>query len=247
MTNKFESNVIKAFAGSLGVIDYYMGDNDTIYLNVEQVAIGLGFTTNVKGRSDNSCYATSGITQEYEVIRWNRVNQYLQDYGYPHEVGRGDFIPEQMFYLLAMKAKNEKAKEFQMWIASEVLPNIRRNYKYEFDVLQEQNWSLLEELNHYKRECNTEKLTTTTVLANNFGMTAQALNSFLYYQGVIRPSGQTWVLFESYQNRNWAVNKNGTFYWTEKGVAAVEAILMSTGFRYQNPVEQDNCPFTFVG
>lgn len=96
------------------------------YLKLETVARGLGF----------SRIAASGN----EVVRWETVRKYLSDLGVPtswHEKesptgsdGLPDFIPENIFYRLAMKAKNEAAEVFQAKIADEVLPAIRKHGAY---------------------------------------------------------------------------------------------------------------------
>ena len=86
------------------------------YLKLETVARGLGFTT----------VATSGN----EVIRWARVNGYLQELGFGHLWSKDGFIPENIFYRLAMKAKNEAAEKFQAKIADEVIPSIRKTGGY---------------------------------------------------------------------------------------------------------------------
>lgn len=72
----------------------------TAYLNLEAVARGLGFTR----------VAASGN----EVVRWETVRKYLHELSVPtswHEdspqVGKDglpDFIPENIFYCLAIKA-----------------------------------------------------------------------------------------------------------------------------------------------
>lgn len=43
---------------------------------------------------------------------------------------RPDYIPENIFYRLAMKAKNETAERFQALIADEVVPAIRKTGGY---------------------------------------------------------------------------------------------------------------------
>lgn len=88
----------------------------TAYLNLEAVARGLGFTT----------VATSGN----EVVRWKRVEQYLAELGFATCGERPNFIPENIFYRLAMKAKNEAAERFQAKIADEVIPSIRKHGMY---------------------------------------------------------------------------------------------------------------------
>ena len=88
----------------------------TAYLNLEAVARGLGFTT----------VATSGN----EVVRWRRVEQYLAEIGFATSGERPDYIPENIFYRLAMKAKNETAEKFQALVADEIIPAIRKTGGY---------------------------------------------------------------------------------------------------------------------
>lgn len=87
----------------------------TAYLKLETVARGLGFTR----------IAASGN----EVVRWERVEGYLKELGVP-TCGHDDFIPENIFYRLAMKAKNETAEKFQAKVADEIIPSIRRTGSY---------------------------------------------------------------------------------------------------------------------
>lgn len=95
-------------------IDCYEKEG-TAYLKLETVARGLGFTR----------IATSGN----EVIRWERVEGYLKELGVP-TCGHDSFIPENIFYRLAMKAKNEVAEKFQAKVADEIIPTIRRHGAY---------------------------------------------------------------------------------------------------------------------
>ena len=90
------------------------------YLKLETVARGLGFTDNSKG---------------VEYVRWNTVRQYLKDIGFSQEVAKDDFIPENVFYRLAMKAKNEVAEKFQAKVADEIIPSIRKTGGYGFKPL----------------------------------------------------------------------------------------------------------------
>ena len=73
------------------------------------------------------------FTQEkngVEYIRFETVNRYLQEFGFSQQVGKDDFIPENIFYRLAMKAKNEIAEKFQAKVADEILPAIRKHGAY---------------------------------------------------------------------------------------------------------------------
>lgn len=85
------------------------------YLKLETVARGLGFTQTAKSGN--------------EVVRWERVHKYLEELNVP-TCGDDGFIPENVFYRLAMKAKNEAAETFQAKIADEVIPSIRKHGAY---------------------------------------------------------------------------------------------------------------------
>lgn len=98
----------------------------TAYLSLEAVARGLGFTQTKNG---------------VEYVRWETVDKYLSELGFPNKLGKGvptcghdSFIPENIFYRLAMKAKNEAAERFQAKIADEVIPSIRKHGMYATEV-----------------------------------------------------------------------------------------------------------------
>lgn len=106
---------------NVGGLDCYEKDG-LAHLNLEQVARGLGFTT---------VQVIKGVT--YINVRWNTVGQYLKDIGFLQEVAKDkipDYIPENVFYRLAMKAKNETAEKFQAWVCDEVIPSIRKHGAY---------------------------------------------------------------------------------------------------------------------
>ena len=90
----------------------------TAYLKLEAVARGLGFTQSKNGT---------------EYVRWDRIEGYFTEIGFPHKWGKNDFIPENIFYRLAMKAKNEVAENFQAKVADEIIPSIRKHGIYATD------------------------------------------------------------------------------------------------------------------
>lgn len=93
--------------------------NGTAYLKLETVARGLGFT---QTQNKNG--------KEYTSIRWETVYRYLEEIGFPSKLGKEDYIPENIFYRLAMKAKNETAEAFQEKVADEIIPSIRKHGGY---------------------------------------------------------------------------------------------------------------------
>ena len=109
MTLDIERSEIMNFDG----IECFEKDG-VVYLKLETVARGLGF---VKTEIKNG--------KEYVTVRWARVYKYLTELGDP-TCGDDGFIPENIFYQLAMKARNKSAKKFQVKIADEVLPKCRQ-------------------------------------------------------------------------------------------------------------------------
>lgn len=62
----------------------YIDANNVVMLNAEFVARGLGFAESKNG---------------VEYVRWCTIKGYLRSFGFSQEVGKGDFIPENMFFL----------------------------------------------------------------------------------------------------------------------------------------------------
>ncbi len=103
---------------NIGGVECFEKDG-TAYLKLETVARGLGFTkTEIKNGT------------EYVTIRWERVFGFLEEIGFDHKWSKNSFIPENIFYRLAMKAKNEVAEKFQEKIADEIIPSIRKHGVY---------------------------------------------------------------------------------------------------------------------
>jgi anti-repressor protein len=92
-------------------------ENGVAYLKLENVAKGLGFTQ---------------AKNDVEYIRWDRVADYLREINFPTcgENIKSIYIPENVFYRLAMKAKNDVAEKFQAKVADEIIPSIRKTGGY---------------------------------------------------------------------------------------------------------------------
>lgn len=96
----------------------YQDKNGMVQLNLEDVARGLGFTQ---------------TKSNIEYVRWETVKKYLEEFAFPTSWENDDltmYIPENMFYKLCFKAKNEVARRFQDIVTDEVLPSIRKNGMY---------------------------------------------------------------------------------------------------------------------
>ena len=120
LNNKNEIITIKNVRG-------YIDEKGTAWLNLEDVARGLGITDKAK----------SGNT----VVRWARLKEYLKEFGIATSgdgVGKDnlpEYIQENIFYKLCMKANNEVARKFQDRVCDEILPSIRKYGMYATDEL----------------------------------------------------------------------------------------------------------------
>lgn len=168
-----------------------------IEVNLEDAARGLGFTFVAK--SGNA------------VIRWNRVEEYLTEIGYTGTVSKDAYIPERIFYRLAMKAKNDRAIRFQIWLA-DVAHDVRKHGAYltaravqeilddprallnllrqvraaeaDIEALQAQIAVLEPKARDYDRYLGTNGLITIGTIAQEFGVTAEQLNLHLKKLGI---------------------------------------------------------------
>lgn len=210
-------------------IECYEKDG-VVYLKLEAVARGLGFTQEKNG---------------VEYVRWDRVENYLADMGFPHTWGKDDFIPENIFYRLAMKANNETAEKFQAKVADEVIPSIRKHGAYmtestidrmiaspDFGIklltelkseqdkrkaLQAQNAALVAE-NEAQRQTiadfepvrqyvdtilNSKGSLATSQIAADYGMSARALNRILREEGIQHSVNGQWILYKKYMGQGY--------------------------------------------
>lgn len=97
-----------------------LNEDGSISVNAEDTAIGFGWYQN---QNKNG--------KEYTSIRWERMNSFSDECGFPHMWGKDDYIPESLFYRLAMKATNAVADKFQNWLALDVIPSIRKTGGYQ--------------------------------------------------------------------------------------------------------------------
>ncbi|OJG31495.1 hypothetical protein RT42_GL000710 [Enterococcus cecorum DSM 20682 = ATCC 43198] len=189
-------------------------ENGEALFDVETVARSLGFVQTKDGK---------------EFVRWERVNGYLKKYS--PQVGKGDYISEPMVYKLAFKANNALAEQFQDWLATEVLPAIRKHGGYLTEqkleeallnpdtlinlatqLKQEREGRLIAEqrvneltpkASYYDKVLSNKALVTITVIAKDYGMSGKAMNALLHELGVQYKQGTTWLLYARYQKNGW--------------------------------------------
>ncbi|MMZ54914.1 Phage antirepressor protein KilAC domain protein [compost metagenome] len=180
----------------------FIDGNGTPQLNLEDVARGLGFTDKSKSA---------------EYVKWDRVRQYLSDLKFSTEVSKDTFIPENIFYRLAMKARNEVAEAFQAKVADEILPSIRKHGIYATDnvidnILNNPDFGI-ELLTKLKEEraarvqaertnailMHVNKTYTATEIAKELGFkSAIALNHDLGNRKIQFRQNDTWLLYSRY-------------------------------------------------
>lgn len=98
-----------------------LNNDGSISVNAEDTAIGFGWT---QTQNKNG--------KQYISIRWETLNGYCSEFGFPNKLGKDDYIPESLFYRLGMKANNPAAEKFQNWLAMDVIPSIRKTGRYQF-------------------------------------------------------------------------------------------------------------------
>ena len=210
----------------------YLGANGTAYLDAEAVARGLGFTQTKNG---------------VEYVKWERVNGYLKEFGFSPQVGKGDFIPENMFYRLAMKASNAAAQKFQAKVADEILPSIRKTGAYvlpqastnphamitllrnaadTIEKLQTQVNELKPHAEYCRRILRSPDAIPVTLIAKDYGMSAEKFNALLHKLKIQYPMGKTWALFQDYADKGYTITQTKLIgelktvvymQWTQKG------------------------------
>lgn len=107
-----------------------LNDDGSISVNSEDTARGFGWTEIKDGKI---------------YVMWRRVNQYIKEFNSSAQVSKEDYIPESLFYMLAMKANNKAAQDFQKWLAIDVIPQIRKTGSYNSNGIMKQ---LIEQLNN---------------------------------------------------------------------------------------------------
>lgn len=201
-TQKFENNLFE--------LEVKTENGETLF-DVETVARSLGFTETKNGK---------------EYVIWKRVNKYLEKY-LSTPVSKNDYISEPMVYKLAFKANNALAEKFQDWLATEVLPQIRKHGMYATEELLDDPDLLIEVATKLKEErtlrliaeqqvkelkpkadycdriLSNKGLVTITSIAKNYGMSARKFNELLHELGVQFSQSGAWYLYSAYQDKGY--------------------------------------------
>lgn len=196
-----------------GKIDLSVKEVDgQVYFEAEAAAIGLGLTDS----KENKTY-----------VRWARVRNYLNS----PQVAKGSWITEPEFYKLAFKASNDVAEKFQDWVATDVLPAIRKHGAYMTDqkieeilsdpdtiiklatelkaeregrlIAEQRVNELTPKASYYDLVLKNDSLVTITQIAKDYGMSGREMNAKLHDLKVQYKQGSTWLLYSKYQKTGW--------------------------------------------
>ena len=141
-------------------------------------------------------------------------------------------INESGLYSLILSSKLDSARRFKRWVTSEVLPQIRKNGRYELEqqnrVLESRN-ALLEEitvqqkpLTDYARIILSSTQTVTiTQIAQDYGMSPVGMNQLLFKLHIQHKVGGQWILYVPFLNKGY-VQSFSSYFLKENGEVQVK-------------------------
>ncbi|MGA5591666.1 phage antirepressor [Enterococcus mundtii] len=172
-------------------------------------------------------------------------------------------INESGLYSLILKSKLPNAKKFKRWVTSEVLPSIRKHGIYATDELLDNPDLLIEVATKLKEErtlrlvaeqrvnelqpkadyydsiLKNKSLMTISIIAKNYGMSANKMNNLLHELGVQYRQGKAWLLYRKHQDKGYthtemipvqgSDNLKPSTKWTQKGHIFIYQLLKNDG------------------
>ena len=177
-----------------------------IYFVGKDVALGLGYLNTRKAIRDH-------------VDDEDKLEERIVTSGQNRDL---IIINESGLYSLILSSKLDSAKRFKRWVTSEVLPQIRKNGRYELEqqnrVLESRN-ALLEEitvqqkpLTDYARIILSSTQTVTiTQIAQDYGMSPVGMNQLLFKLHIQHKVGGQWILYIPYLNKGYVQSFSSYF------------------------------------
>ncbi|UVS09879.1 hypothetical protein NXY26_07860 [Parabacteroides distasonis] len=140
-------------------IHYFITIDNEIFLNLKDVAIGLGFER-IQSIKD----------KKYRSIRWGNIKGYLSQVNDMTNVDLIDsntYISESDFYGLAVIARSKTAMDFKHKMAKIYMPDIRRkNDAIRFASLNKKEYCSDQSLNSKTILINTSSLISNLIITN---------------------------------------------------------------------------------
>lgn len=227
----FEQNEVRTFL-----------ENDTPYFVANDVAKTLGYKNPSKATNDHCKKA---------IETWGNDS-----------LGRRQkfkIIPESDVYRLIIKSNLPSAEKFEAWVMEEVLPQIRKHGMYATDellnnpdllievatklkeertkrlIVEQQVKELKPKADYYDTILANPSLLPISVIAKNYGMSANKMNQLLHDLKVQYKQGDVWLLYADYQNEGYTHTEMKLWEgssrmkpntkWTQKGHIFIYQLL----------------------
>lgn len=219
-------------------------------------------------------------TTKAVVDRVDKEDRYMLDGETQSQIGTalgqrgGWLINESGLYSLILSSKLPKAKEFKRWVASEVLPSIRKHGVYAVDevlndpdmliaaltelkaerektnalkqtvaIQSQQIAELQPKASYYDVVLNCKDLVSVSVIAKDYGWSANRMNQYLHEHGVqYKQNNKIWLLYQRYAERGYTNTKTQVIpgndgavhtavhtYWTQAGRLFIYDLLKADG------------------
>lgn len=152
-----------------------------------------------------------------------RHGAYMNDSTLEQALTSPDFLIQ-----LATKLKEEKAKNAAL--------------ETTVAVQNQQLAELQPKASYYDVVLNCKDAISATVIAKDYGKSAQWLNSLLHEMGIQYKQGKTWLLYQKYAEKGYTITKTQTYngndgkvhtsvntYWTQKGRLFIYETLKAKG------------------
>ena len=198
-----------------GQIRTCMVDGETYFVG-KDVAPALGYVNPNKAMSDH-------------VDDEDKLEERIVTSGQNRDI---IVINESGLYSLILSSKLDSARRFKRWVTSEVLPQIRKNGRYELEqqnrVLENRN-ALLEEitvqqkpLTDYARTIlSSTQTVTVTQIAQDYGMSPVRMNQLLFKLHIQHKVGGQWILYIPFLNKGY-VQSFSSYFVKENGEVQVK-------------------------
>ena len=208
--------------------------NDIRIFNFEELSVRILLI------KDESFFVGKDVA---EILGYKRTNKEFQDHVDKEDkdvvpiqdsIGRKQqtsIINESGLYSLIFSSKLDSAKRFKRWVASEVLPQMRKHGVYATenktdDILNDPD-SFIELLENFKEErkhrlmaeqqvlemkpkadyydqiLKCKKLIAIGQIAKDYGMNAQAMNKLLHESKVQYKQGGQWLLYQNHATKGY--------------------------------------------
>lgn len=171
-------------------------------------------------------------------------------------------INESGLYSLVLSSKLPSAKKFKRWVTSEVLPSLRKTGKYSINemdskellaraviesqrIIEEKDRQIEEmkpKASYYDTILNCKELMSISLIAKDYGWSAQKLNKYLHEKRIQYKQSGTWLLYKDYAKNGFVSSKtlkttdrNGVEHahintqWTQKGRLFIYDLLKKDG------------------